>query len=241
MWIRLAQSRCPKTTILRPFVAGLLASLLGILVQPGEERVALGGSQMAGNGLVLYVALEDFKVVAVVELVFLWPQVWLETTTTQAACDGSAKLRAWGGDRRALAERAGAFDHQGRAYAEGVDAGRSAGRMEMEDDRTDPVETHPDRTHPVQAHPVQAHPDRSHPAGDQGVRADRLEACRRSYAERIAAQAGIAAGSEIAAALKAIPVERAEAGTRNPVFLFWGSAQEHWLLFEREARRGVLV
>jgi protein-L-isoaspartate(D-aspartate) O-methyltransferase len=65
--------------------------------------------------------------------------------------------------------------------------------MEMEDYRADPVETHPDQTHP---------------AGDQGVRAGRLEACRKSYADRIAAQAGIASGSEIAAALKAIPRER---------------------------------
>ena len=74
----------------------------------------------------------------------------------------------------------------------------------MEDYRADPVETHPDQTHP---------------AGDQGVRAGRLEACRKSYADRIAAQAGIATGSEIAAALAALPVVRAEAGHPEPGFL----------------------
>jgi protein-L-isoaspartate(D-aspartate) O-methyltransferase len=80
--------------------------------------------------------------------------------------------------------------------------------MEMEDDRAYPVETHPDQSHPDQTHPVQSHPELTHPAGEQGGRAGRLEACRRAYADQIAEQAGIDPGSEIAAALAAIPRER---------------------------------
>src|SRR5271157_3888766 len=110
------------------------------------------------------------------------------------ARDDTLLMRA----RRALAGRAGAFDHQGWAYAEGVDAGRGAGRMEMEDEKADLGETHPQQTHT----------ERTRTAGDQGDRADRLEACRRAYAERIAELAGIASGSEIAAALATIPRER---------------------------------
>ncbi|MGP8172970.1 MAG: protein-L-isoaspartate O-methyltransferase family protein [Terracidiphilus sp.] len=83
----------------------------------------------------------------------------------------------------------------------------------MEDEKADPGEIHPERSHPDQSdtdrsHPNQAHTERSHTAGEQRVRDDRLEACRRAYAERIAELAGIAKGSEIAAALATIPRER---------------------------------
>lgn len=90
----------------------------------------------------------------------------------------------------------------------------------MEDDRTDPVETHPDHSHTDQTHP-----DRTHAAGDQGGRGDRLEACRRSYADRIAAQAGISSESEIAAALAAIPRERFVGPAPWKIASSWGLAQ----------------
>ncbi len=55
-----------------------------------------------------------------------------------------------------------------------------------------------DRAHPIQAHSIQ---DR------EGLEA-RLRACRTAFARRVAAKAGIAPESEIAAALAAIPRER---------------------------------
>jgi len=83
----------------------------------------------------------------------------------------------------------------------------------MEDEKADPGETHPDQTHSGRTYSDETHmervdPERTHVAGDQGDRADRLAACRRAYAERIAGLAGIAKGSEIAAALATIPRER---------------------------------
>ena len=70
----------------------------------------------------------------------------------------------------------------------------------MEHDRADPV-----RTHPIQAHPIQ---------GERGQRdlieEEQLQAHRTAYARRVTAAAGmgIGLGSEIEAALAAIPRER---------------------------------
>jgi len=89
---------------------------------------------------------------------------------------------------------------------------------EFHAERTHPDQTHSGRTHSDESHTERTQTDRTYPkrtdtdrtytAGEQGDRDDRLAACRRAYAERIAGLAGIASGSEIAAALATIPRER---------------------------------